>query len=323
MAPAKVRLHLPSHMVGDDPEKVPGFFRRLLAGLAGLGAQTEILRRVYDDIAEPSAEGHFDFIHMGRKPRSMALNLGVAYLGGFFYLDPQGVNFESSITGKPFYPGRVRADQALAFFDHLHRQWVTARKSRHPQPDEQRDFGKGHLAIFLQDWSDPVERAQFMTSDQMVRVVVEGAAGRPVVVKPHPRYKGRETRKVLQFLRRHHPQVIVTDANVHDILQGAAATVSISSSLALEGMLHQVPAILFGRSDLHHCAATVARPEDWPAALDRALTTDWPFERFLLWFLRWQNVDASRPFLPKVLERMQAQGADLAALGITPPQPLT
>ena len=321
MPRARVRLHLPSQMISDDPAKVPGFFRRLLAGLADLGAQTEILPRNYDAIAEPSPEGHFDFIHMGRVPRPLALNLGVAYLGGFFYVDPKGVNFESAVTAKTFNPGRVPADPALAFFDQLHRQWVSARKSRQPQPAEQRDFGTGHLAIFLQDWSDPVERAQLIDSEAMVRLVVEGAAGRPVVVKPHPRYKGRETRAILKYLRGRNG-VTVTDANVHDILRGAAATVSISSSLALEGMLHRVPALLFGRSDLHHCATTVARPEDWPAALDRTLTTDWPYERFLLWFLRWQNIDASRLFLPKVLERMAAQGADFPVLGITPPPPV-
>ncbi len=84
-------------------------------------------------------------------------------------------------------------------------------------------------------------------------------------------------------------------------------------------MLHRVPAILFGRSDLRHCAETVQRPEDWPRALQRALTTDWPYDAFLLWFLRRQNIDASRPFLGQILDRMAAQGADFAALGITRP----
>lgn len=320
MPQAKVRLHLPSQMISDDPAKVPFFFRRLLAALADLGAETEILRRDYDAIAEPAPQGHFDFIHMGRVPRRQALNLGVAYIGGFFYVDPQGVNFESAITDRVFNPARLPVDTAQAFFDQLRDQFVTPRKSRHPQPETQRDFGSGHLAIFLQDWSDPVERAQLMDSEAMVRTVVEGAAARPVVVKPHPRYKGRETRAILKYLRGR-PGVTVTDANVHDILHGAAATVSISSSLALEGMLHRVPAILFGRSDLHHCATTVRTPQDWPTALDHALTTDWPYARYLLWFLRWQNIDASRPFLAKVLERMAAQGADFAALGITPPHP--
>ena len=306
-------------MIGDDSAKVPFFFRRVLAGLEGLGARTEVLARKVDALEVPDPAGHFDFVHNGRVPRGNALNLGVAYLPGYFYVDPRGVNFESTITDQVFVPARVPADRAAGFFDDLRKTWVDGRRSRHPQPDARQEFGKGHLAVFLQDWSDPVERAQWMDSETMVRTVVEGAGGRRVVVKPHPRYKGRETRAILKYLRGSGADVKITDANVHDILQGAAATVSISSSLALEGMLHRVPAILFGRMDLHHCATTVTKPEEWPAALEAALGTDWPFERYLLWFLRWQNVDASRPFLPRVLERMQAQGADLGALGITPP----
>jgi hypothetical protein len=314
----KVRLHLPSHMIGADGDKVPGFFQRLMSGLAGLGAETEVVPRNFDRLATRAPEGHFDLVHMGRTPRPMALALGVAYLPGFFYVDPKGVNFESAVTDRPFFAPRVPAETADAFFAQLQRTFVAGRRSRQPQPEERQDFGTGHLAVFLQDWSDPVERAQILDSETMVRTVVEGAGGRPVVVKPHPRYKGRETRAILKYLRGR-PGVTVTDANVHDILSGAAATVSISSSLALEGMLHRVPALLFGRMDLHHCATTVTRPEDWPAALDRALTTEWPYARYLLWFLRWQNIDASRPFLPKVLDRMEAQGAHLADFGITRP----
>ncbi len=318
---AKVRLHLPGQMMTDDLSRVSPFVRRVLAGLESLGAKTEVLLRDPESLAEPDPAGHFDLIHNGRVPRMGALNLGVAYLSGFFYVDPKGVNFESTITDKDFVPARVPADRAASFIADLRKTWVDERRSRHPQPAERQAFGKGHLAVFLQDWSDPVERAQWMDSEAMVRCVVQGAGGRTVVVKPHPRYKGRETRAILKYLRGCKGDVQVTDANLHDILPGAAATVSISSSVALEGMLHRVPALLFGRSDLHHCATTVRDPKDWPAALDHALTTDWPFEAFLLWFLRWQNVDASRPFLPRVLERMQAQGADFAALGITPPGP--
>ena len=307
-------------MVTDDPEKVPGFFRRILTGLEGLGAETEVLPRDFDRLAASAPEGHFDLIHMGRTPRPMALALGVAYLPGYFYVDPKGVNCESAITDRPFSPARVPEEAAATFFAQLQRQFVATRRSRQPQPEDRQDFGTGHLAVFLQDWSDPVERAQLMDSETMVRTAVEGAGGRPVVVKPHPRYQGRETRAILKYLRGR-PGVTVTEANVHDILAGAAATVSISSSLALEGMLHRVPALLFGRMDLRHCATTVATPSDWPGALDRALATDWPYERYLLWFLRWQNIDASRPFLPKVLDRMEAQGANLADFGITRPPP--
>lgn len=114
----------------------------------------------------------------------------------------------------------------------------------------------------------------------------------------------------------------VTEANLHDILAGAAVSASLSSSVGLEGMLHGVPAVFFGASDLHHNAVTVRAAEAWPEALAQALATDWPHAQFLLWFLRRRNIDARRPFMARVLERIAAAGGDLAALGLpeTPPE---
>ncbi len=319
MAAAEVRLHLPGPMVDKGVAGLPRFFQRLLQELTTLGATTAILRRDYDQLNGPQDAAHFDFVHNGRMQRARALNLGVAYLGRFFYADPMGCYFESTINGLTFDPASADAGEAGEFVSYLRREWVDKRTSRHPQPQAREDFGRGHIAIFLQDWSDPVERSRYMGSDMMVRTVVQQAAGRPIVVKPHPRYAGRETQKIRQYLRRNYPEVRVTDGNVHDILAGAAVTVSISSSVALEGMLHRVPAVLFGRSDLHHCARTVQRPEEWPVALEHALANDWPYDAFLHWFLREQNIDASRPFLSRILDRMAAQGADFVALGITRP----
>lgn len=315
---ARIRLYLPGHLLRNYPVGAPQFYPRLLAALEGLGAVTEVVKRPPDFLDHPVGPGDFDLVHMGRQPRPQSLNIAPTYLPGFYYLDPKGVNGDSAITDRRFFPMKVPEAPALRFLADLRRQNVDPRRSKLTQPRTEQEFGQGHLAIFLQDWSEPVEQAQYVDGETMVRTVVEGAQGRPVVVKPHPRHKGRDTRAILRYLRGR-PEVTVTNANVHDILKGAAACISISSSLALEGMLHGVPAVLFGRSDLHHCATTVRRPEDWPAALDQALGRTWPFARYLLWFLRWQNIDAGRPFLPKVLERMAGQGADFAALGITLP----
>ncbi len=318
---AEVRLHVPGHMLDREFAAVPQFYQRVLAILRGCGATTAILHRDYDVLRAGVDGASFDLVHNGGLNRVQALNLAPAYLAGFYYADPKGIYHESSITAKTFRPEAVDAKYARPFADQLRLKWVVGRKSRHPQPEAQTSFGQGHIAIFLQDWSDPVERARYMTADQMVKTVVKGAGGRPVIVKPHPRNSARETDRIRTWLTRNHPDVVITDANIHDILAGASATVSISSSVALEGMLHRVPAILFGRSDLHHCAETVKTPADWPRALQNALAHDWPYDAFLLWFLRRQNLDAGRPLIDRVLDRMVAQGADLAALGITRPVP--
>ena len=309
-----IRLHLPRHML-DDPARMPAFYGRVARGLADLGAQVALCHRDLEALRAGPKGGDVDLVHASAIGRAQALTLGVAYLDRFQYLDPDGIFFESSISRARFRAEAVPLPQAQRFTEDLRALYVSPRRSRHVQPEAVARFAPGHIAVFLQDLSDPVLRARHMTAAQMVETVLAHRDKRPVVVKPHPRNAGPETMAILARLRGE-AGVTVTDANLHDILAGAAVSVSISSSVGLEGMLQAVPAVFFGASDLHHNAVTVRTPEAWPDALQQALATDWPHAQFLLWFLRRRNLDARRPFMDRVLERVAAVGGDLAALGL-------
>ncbi|MBN2629825.1 MAG: hypothetical protein JXR75_04720 [Rhodobacteraceae bacterium] len=319
MSKARVRLHVPAHMLPDGPEDLPAFYRNLMEQLAALGARCEVVHRDMEALRNGPDGADFDFVHNGNIDRPQALNLGPAYLSRFFYADAKGIFFESSIAGLTFRPAAIPVETAAGFAATLRGLFVAPRKSRHPQPTDRAQFKCGHIAVFLQDLSDPVLRARHMPARAMIETILSDTGGRQVVVKPHPRNTGDETQAICDWLGAHHPQVCLTTANVHDILQGAALSASIASSVAVEGMLHGVPAVLFGRSDLHHCAETVVTPADWPMALDRALGRDWPFDAFLFWFLKRQCIWATRPFLRQILDRMSARGADFARLGVTLP----
>jgi len=310
-----IRLHLPAHMLANDGARMPPFYGRLAGGLRRLGAEVTLEHRDIADLRAGPRGGDVDLIHAAAIGRPQALTLGVAYLDRFQYLDPEGIFFESSTRRARFRPDAVPLAQALRFQELLHAHYVAERRSRHVQPEARAQFPGGHIALFLQDLSDPVERARHMTAAEMVETVLLARDGRPLVVKPHPRNHGPETAAILRRLAGV-PGVEITAANLHDILSGAALSVSISSSVGLEGMMQGVPAVFFGATDLHHNAVTVTRPADWPEAMARALRTEWPHAQFLLWFLRRRNLDARRPFMDRVLERIAAVGGDLAALGL-------
>ncbi len=305
----------------DDPARRPAFYMRLARGLQALGARVEWHHRDADRLRRGAEGGHVDLVHATAIGRAQALTLGVAYLDRFQYIDPEGIFFESSTARARFRPEAIPQDQAQRFLADLQAAYVVPRRSRHVQPEAVTPFFGGHIALFLQDLSDPVLRARHMTAEQMVAAVLAHREGRAVVIKPHPRNLGAETLALLEGLR-DLPGVTVSHANLHDILAGAAVSVSLSSSVGLEGMLHGVPAVFFGASDLHHNAVTVRAAEEWPQALAQALAKDWPHAAFLLWFLRRRNIDARRPFMARVLERIAAAGGDLATLGLpaTPPQ---
>lgn len=306
---------MPQHMAAADGADLPLFYKTLRQKLEQRGARVQIVVRKPEWDGQGLRPMDFHFVHQGRGGGPRVLNCAVAYLNPYFYADPAGIYFESTNTGARFDAARIPDDKAAALFAELRAQQVTPRRSRYAQPEVLQDFPQGAIAIFLQDWSLPVERARHMDAVAMVRAVLAHRQGRPVIVKPHPRNQGAETADVLTLVQ-DHPDVIVTDANVHDILARAAVCVSISSSVAVEGMLHHVPAVLFGRSDLHPCAETVRAGQDWPGALDRALTRDWPFEKFLFWFLHHRSVRTGQGMMGPILKRMAAAQADFGALGL-------
>jgi hypothetical protein len=316
MSLGQVVFHLPQHLL--DDQQMPAIYHELRRGFLVRGATVTIRHRDLSALQEVAAGPDFHIVHNGGGSGACLLNSIVAYLLPYFYFDPLGVYFQSATYAANFDPAAVPQAAAARRFEMLRKRYVIPRVSRYAQPEALVELPKGAIAVFLQDWSEPVERARFMSTRAMVETVIAGAKGRPVVIKPHPRNYGPETVEVLLWLAESHPEVTVTEANLHDILEAAAVSVSICSSVAIESMLHWKPTILFGKSDLHHCAVTVESVAAWPAALTRSLSQHWPYEAFVYWFFE-RQLRGGEVMWPPLLQRMQAAGADFKALGISPP----
>ena len=303
--------------MADSWDKLPGFYKRLRIDFAARGVVAQLRHRNVAALDPDPAPHCFDFVHNGRVQRPRTLNTALGYIPPFWYADPIGVLADSSLADTAFDPASVPKAEARAFCARQRKRLVGTRTSRHPQPTDRQDFPQGCIAVFLQGWSDPIARSRHMDAADMLQAVLDHPGGRAVVVKPHPKNLDQETQDLIDMLQANHPDVIVTGANVHDILRCADVTVSISSAVALEGMLHGKPAVLFGRSDFHHAALTVRHAPDWPAALARALGTSWDFEPFLYWFLADAMINAGRDdMFDRLLTRMEQVGADLGALGL-------
>jgi hypothetical protein len=316
MAQGQVVIHLPLHLL--DEQQMPAIYYELRRGFQARGASVALRHRDLSALQNLTAGADFHIVHNGGGSGACLLNSIVAYLLPYFYFDPEGVYFQSSTYTAIFDPASVPESASARRFEMLRKRYVLPRLSRYDQPETRADLPQGAISVFLQDWSEPVERARFMSTREMLETVIAGAAGRPVIVKPHPRNHGPETVEILLWLSEAHPEVIVTEANLHDILAASAISVSICSSVAIESMLHRKPTILFGKSDLHHCAVTVKHPAEWPQALETALSQTWPYEAYVYWFFE-RQLRGGDVMWPPLLQRMQDAGADFKALGISPP----
>jgi hypothetical protein len=234
-------------------------------------------------------------VENGRVEGEGWLNAAMAYLRGFWQMDPRGVHAESVAARAVFDASVVDSAAADRFFADLDARFVQRRRSRFLQPREvAQDLPHGAVALFLQGPSAFFTGRCTLTVEEMILAVVQGAGGRPVLVKPHPQVleDGRAAiaRAVARGARLH-----ATEANVHDVLAAAAVTVSVNSAVAMEGFLHRKPAILFGESDFPTLVTRATGAADFPRALDAALSQDWAYPKMLHWYFSRHTVELAAP----------------------------
>ena len=311
----RILIHLPRHMLAEIGDGRAHFYNRALAALRAMGARATLVPRAPGNPAPDPGDGDFHLIHQGTHRQANVLNTGMAYVAPFWYADPEGIYGDSSLARARFDPAAQPAAAADAFLARTHRRLAAGRRSRYAQKAERTEFPPGIVAVFLQGASDFTRRAAYMDSAAMVEGVLAAGAG-PVVVKPHPLGIDPALLARLRDLAGQ-GRLTLSDANVHDILARACVTVSISSAVALEGMIHRVPAVLCGRSDLHHAAATARAPGQIAAAIEAARGRDWPHAAFLHWFLM-QNMlsTGAEDFADQLRARLAARMLDPARFGL-------
>lgn len=318
MSPARVILHLPERYEAlIEKRRRPLLYTRILDMIAARGGTALIGPR-----HPPRApDGDLHITDNARAPGPGGLSAATAYLEDFWHLDPEGVLAGSSIRHETFRPRAVEGAAARAFVRGLRARFVAPRRGRYGQKRALERFPKGALAVFLQGPAPYRAGQAFCEAEVMVRTVLAGAEGRPVIVKAHP-LALEEGRALIARLRAEGAlgaQMIETDANIHDILAACAATISVNSAAAIEGFLHGKPALLFGQSDFAQAAVSVREPGAFGAALAQALGTDWPHVRFLYWYFGLHCLWLEDPDLEtKILAIFARAGFDARRLGLAP-----
>lgn len=286
---SKVVLHLSEQFTRDfQYQPHLGLHSRIQDLITGRGGDIEVRNRderlcgsKQEDWSNLLERDCLHIIENGLVQRAGVLNTTRAYLPPFYHLDPRGVLEHSSAGEARYNPAAVDAEAAQHFWDSLQNHFVE-HQSRSGQIEQRSAIPVGCLAIFLQGKNWPI--AHGTSSEAMIRTVVAHAGDRAVVIQAHPGFNSKAELKIIDDLRAEGVNFIPTDANAQDILKACAATVSFNSPFAIEGFLHEKPALLFGKSDFHHLCETVTEPDDFPAHLSRALAARHDYKRFLHWY---------------------------------------
>ncbi len=102
-----------------------------------------------------------------------------------------------------------------------------------------------------------------------------------MILKPHPLASSADDAEAVHALAQTDSRLI---ANVHNVPARSAATVSINSTVALDGCLHRVPALLMYHADFHRIAGIVTKPAQFSQVLAQALTKRGGFAQYLAWY---------------------------------------
>lgn len=278
--------------------------RERLAIFTRLALMCEAHRLTFRAVARPGhemnarageADGNLHIVENGQMRGEGWLNTALAYLQGFWHLDPEGIQAESSAGRAVFDPAMLEQAAAQRFLRRLRRRFVAPRLSRFHQPrDPAQDLPEGAVALFLQGRSAYHNGRCALPMERMILAVAAGSAGRPVLVKPHPQAL-EEGRAAIAAAVAQGARLQLTEANVHDVLAAASVTVSVNSAVAMEGFLHRKPAILFGRSDFPSLVVRARDEADFPQALAAALGRGWPFARMLHWYYSHYALELAAP----------------------------
>lgn len=103
-------------------------------------------------------------------------------------------------------------------------------------------------------------------------------------------------------------ELSVVQSGIHDFMAACSMTCSIISSISLEGLVHETPAILFGQTGFNHVSETGNQAHEYAGALDLTLARAdrVPYAAFLYWFLQLNCISMGRiDWFGRVQLRMQ------------------
>jgi len=259
------------------------FFKRLIGAVSAAGWQVSIEESTLASrLLAPTRPG-YALYRMEEPTHDRALTARRCYIGAFWNIEASGKRWDWPVAQAPFIPEEIDPAPAARFVANWRKQLFP-----HSAPVADGEFVFAPLQGML------TEHRSFQSMSPIAMLEATLTRQRlPVLATLHPNesYSGEEM-AALAALGRKYPRLTVQRGGSPDALKRCSLVVTENSSMALEGFFFGKPAILFGKVDFHHIAASVPRDGIEAAFAPRPRPA---FERYLWWFLRLRAINAGRP----------------------------
>ncbi|MBP0484356.1 hypothetical protein [Sagittula salina] len=257
---------------------------------------------VHDDSAKelaqaPHRAGHA-LVRMIPPPHDRALTFRRTYLRPFWHLERVAERWNWPVARARFDASGVAPNKPERFLNNL-------RQRHYPRVTPSRE---GFVLVPLQGRLLEHRNFQSMSPIAMLETLLQHDP-RPLHATLHPKEPpGPEERAALDALAARHQRLTISTGTTAALLPCCDYVATQTSAVAFSGYLLEKPALLFGQTDFHHIATTVA---DLGAeeALARAPGMTPNFAAYLWWRLRDHAIDDSRPDLEtRILRALRRAG---------------
>lgn len=207
-----------------------------------------------------------------------------SYLRGYWYLDPKGYFWNSSIVDKQFDPQKIDPIIANDYVDALAKFTIRNNKSKRPQAPRS-SLGAAQAAIFVQDIEKYRIKVHYINTKRMIAVTAKSVSG-PVYVKLHPLFSKDQRQTLIDHCQKF-SNVVITDASIHDVIAASDVIISQNSAVGFEALLHRKPVLTCAQSDYLHASLVCLNEDDLRENIRRAKNhfAGFPFSAYLYWFL--------------------------------------
>ena len=242
--------------------------KTLLSAIEGKGLYVLPLVLPFTNILpEDDFPGFPKIGHHTTGSRAKCLHLKIAYLKEYAYVDSRGFGPFSQCQDEATiesYISKLDSRKVEAFYSQLFSKYCSNRESKFKQPESSLTLEKKALNIFfpMQTPDDTVMQAAFVSQYRSIEIILHELEGSEnlLIIKRHPFDQSAETTEFLEAVSTNR-NCIVSQGNVHDLIEHCEVTFCVNSGVGMEAVLHLKPVITLGMCD-YGFATETARNEN-------------------------------------------------------------
>ncbi|WP_425097588.1 hypothetical protein [Tropicibacter sp. S64] len=276
-----------------------GFLTTVTALLRGEGWEVYLRPDTPEELAQARTRSGYSLVRMIAPSNPRGLTFRRTYFAPFWHIERSAERWDWPVARAAFDPSTVPPHKAQRFLATLrHRHF-----SDHAAPTRE-----GFVLVPLQ--GRLLERRSFQacTPIQMLETLLQHDPKRHIHATLHPKepYNPQDIAALDRLAAL--PRFSYGKGESERLLPACDYVATMNSSVALHGYVLEKPALLFGRIDFHHIAASVF-DLGLGEAMSRAPVMRPDFAAYLWWFFRDKAIDDSRPDAPaRIAAALRAGG---------------